>query len=385
MVLKLGYDNTEFDQTFYITHVNQNWHKFISKITNQFGINKKLEVQFNTTKSPYSLKYAFKFNNLFFYRINKNYNLNNFFDILSFDIEIAQKKKMIKLINFDILPVVKFSINNDSEKFPCSLDFKFGNYQASRIQYYDTNRNYDFSKVIKSMLPYFRTGVSLNTHQSNNLNLWDRDVHLIYKASAAINRIHNYEDNIKLSTTIKTLFDLCSLYRNKFTIGFTNELIIKKSFIRENMLEFQKLIKEENIKHSNREYSQHHVLSGYECHSKLVGINFLNTETLIENGSNFHIHNVSVFRLKNIPYLSGEVLSRIEPFFGFETLFIPEFKQQIFDFKKSFRLVYSLGISLRLTDYMYVDFSIYTSSKNTKFKKDLLNRFRINLDISTSI
>lgn len=373
---KLGYDNTESDQTFYVRHSNPSYKKFINLMTGQ-NLNKKLEIEFNATKSSYSMKYAIDMKNIFFYQM-PYYQRLSILDTLTFDFQVAQKKKAIKLIDFDILPILKFAINNESERFPFSIYFKYGHYESSRSQPYDNRATYDFSKIVKSMLPCKRFGVTISHVNSRDLFFLNRNFTFIYKINTSVNKMHGYEDNLKLSATLKTIFDIHE-FSKLLTLGINNQFSIKRSFIKSN-------ISNTNRNSQNREYNESHVLSLYECHSKLIGANLLNTPYVIENGSNFYIQNILMIRAKNFPFLKdSDFFSRIEPHFGLETIFVPEIHKNRLQIDKSFKFIYTLGVSIKLTDYMYVDFNIYTNAINTKLSKDMINRFRINLDISTGI
>ena len=148
------------------------------------------------------------------------------------------------------------------------------------------------------------------------------------------------------------------------------------------------IIKKTKGNNKYKTYDEHHLLSRFECHSKILEMNLLNTENIIENGSDFYLQNVAKIRLKNISiFKNNEVLSRLEPYLGFETIFLPEFittsnNKHKFDIVNSFKFIYSIGLSLKLLENVYIDFAFYSrASNNMKIKKSLVNSFRITLSM----
>ena len=390
---QIGYDHKDSGETLYMKYPIKKYPLLLKKITGQEGINKPLIIKLDHTKSPYSLKYGAKFQNIFYYRLNPANNENALFQLLNFNLYLSQKSKLIKLVNFDVSPIIKLSMQNISSYLPFSLSLKCGRYQASRIQHFDSAefQYYDISKVLKSMLPYFRTGVSLRHNRDFELNFFNKKFDIMTRHILAVNRIHNYEDNLKLSTGVKIYFDIFEEVRKLFLLRVCNEFTIKKAFINPNKNLKNKMGNEDSGNVSKR-VKEHHVLSGYECHSKLLEMNLLNVENVIENGSDFYLQNQITLRLKEIPYLKdNEVLSRVNPYFSFETIFLPVYKKignkekntnLEVDFKNSFRFIYTLGLSIALNEYMHINFALLTgASENAKIKKEHLNRFRITLSL----
>jgi hypothetical protein len=389
---QIGYDHKDSGETLYLKYPFKKYPLLISKITGQEGINKPLIIKLDHTKSPYSLKYGAKFQNIFYYRLNQsNDKDNSLLQLLNFNLYLSQKSKLIKLVNFDVSPIIKLSMQNISSYFPFSLSFKCGTYQASRIQHFDSAEYeyYDISKVLKSMLPYFRTGVSLKHNRDFEFNFLNKKFDVMTRHIMALNRIHNYEDNLKLSTGVKIYFDIFEEVKKLFLLRVCNEFTIKKAFISP-YKNLKSKFGNEDSTNISKKVKEHHVLSGYECHSKLLEMNLLNIENVIENGSDFYLQNQITFRLKEIPYLKdNEILTRVNPYFSFETIFLPLYKKvgnkdknYEIDFKNSFRYIYTLGLSIALNEYMHINFALYTgASENAKIKKEHLNRFRITLSL----
>ena len=388
---QIGYDHTDSGETFYIKYPFKKYPQLISSITNQELINKPLIFEFNQTKSLYSLKYSMKFQNIFSYRLGRQ-NSDDFLQLLNFNLQLATETKMIKLINFDVSPIIRLSFQNSSSTLPFTCAFKLGKYQASRTQNFESKdvESVDFSKLVKSMLMHYRTGLSLSYNKDFTGDLFGKIFENSSKIKLCFNRIHNYEDNLKLTATHKTFFDLYKEFNYFLKLRISNEFTVKRSFIRpsSNLFGSQEK-KSKNTFPNSSIYKEHHVLSGYNCHSKLLEISLLNTENSIDNGCDFVIQNVFTTRLKEIPiFKNNEVLSRINPYFSLETLFLPNqlnspdgFKT-LKDLKKTCRYVYTAGLSIALNDYMHIDLAFYSgASENVKIKKELLNRFRININI----
>lgn len=388
---QIGYDHKDSGETLYFKFPFKKYHLLIHKLTGQKDINKPLMFKLDHTKSSYGLKYGAKFQNIFYYRINPE-NSDKTLQLLNFNLIVSQKTKLIKLVNFDVSPIVKLSMHNVSSQFPFNLSFKFGKYQGSRIQHFDNTEqdNYDLSKVVKSLLPFYRSCLNLSHSRDFTLNFNNKPVEILTKCSCSLNRIHSYEDNIKLSTNVKIYYDIYEEFKKLFRLRICNEFSIKKSFIISNKKNKKKdFYEDSNYGNVSKVYKENHILSGYECHSKLLEMNLLNLDNVIDNGSNFYLQNVLTLRLKDIPSLKDkEILSRINPYFSLETIFLPIYtkgvkdKSSEIDFKNSFRYIYTLGVSLSLNDYMHINFGLYTgASNNTKIKKDLVKRFRITLSL----
>jgi hypothetical protein len=389
---QIGYDHKDSGETLYLKYPIKKYPLLISKITGQEVINKPLIIKLDHTKSPYSLKYGAKFQNIFYYRLNPSNNKDNsLLQLLNFNLYLSQKSKLIKLVNFDVSPIIKISMHNISSYFPFSLGFKCGTYQASRIQHFDSAdyQYYDISKVLKSMLPYFRTGISIKHNKNFEFSFLNKKFDVMTRHIIALNRIHNYEDNLKISTGVKIYFDIFEEVKKLFLLRVCNEFTIKKAFI-SHYKNIKSKFANDDSGNISRKVKEHHVLSGYECHSKLLEMNLLNIENVIENGSDFYLQNQITLRLKEIPYLKdNEILTRVNPYFSFETIFLPFYKKignkdtnYEIDLKNSVRFIYTIGLSIALNEYMHINFGLYTgASDNAKIKKEHLNRFRITLSL----
>ena len=84
---QIGYDHKDSGETLYMKYPIKKYPLLIKKITGQEGINKPLIIKLDHTKSPYSLKYGAKFQNIFYrnsVHMKKNVKPRNFipFDVL---------------------------------------------------------------------------------------------------------------------------------------------------------------------------------------------------------------------------------------------------------------------------------------------------------------
>lgn len=121
---KIGFENTEGESKFYINYTNKNYGQILSNYFNRNLGNKQLEVEIHKTQSAFSSKYGVLFNNVFIFPLwNKVWGV---------DLELASKKKNIKLVNFEISPILKLKFTN--EDYPLDFLFKFCNLEASRTQ-----------------------------------------------------------------------------------------------------------------------------------------------------------------------------------------------------------------------------------------------------------
>ncbi len=362
MIFNIGYDNTESESKFYITYKYKKYGQFLSNILKTPTVNKQLEVEFNTTKSPFSIKYALNFKNIFFYKFPSS--------LWSLDMEIFSKKKIVRMVNFDVLPGFKFSCSSNSPTFPLTFNIKHGRYQAARDQIFE---RYDFQKIIPSLLPYTSSSFSVVHENFKELNIYKdrKNPMFIYRGKIGLNRIHNFEDNIKLSAKLKSLFTVKVF--DKFDVNISNESVVQKSF----------LLK-------TGEEDSHHVLSGFDCFSKILGMNIVSDESshILNPGTTFSARNQLTLRLSNIAMLKDSDLAKvIEPFITVESIFLPYFNQTREQFLLSdfFRFVLSFGISLKIADTAYLDFMLYTKGFNVPVKQESINRFRLQFDFSTSL
>ena len=405
--IQLGYDQLDNGEKIYAKIPLKFYGKFISKITNQNIPEENSILKFYKYSSSSGSKYAFKFHNFFYFKLNQellnnhnkkriykyNNNNNNNNDIHNdkneinnnkenliesnnqnkneiekeiennsdvikkdkiyrFNLEIAKKAKIINSVNFEMNPLIKITLN----KF---LKLKYGNYNGSNNQpilfnnvISNNKTQYDFSSIFPSMIPYKRFGASFNkSFYSNSQNN-------IHNLKLSFNKIFEYESNIKLSNILKTqhifnTFNFCNIL-------FSNELIIKKSFV------FLKKIK------------YNHLFSNYHIKSKIVDMLVEQKNNEINNGNNFYIQNITYFRLFNLPILKYfDLTKHVMPYFSLESFFIP---RKSSNFKDFFKFIYNFGISLKIKDNLFIDFSVLTgATKNINIKKKHLNSFRLKL------
>jgi hypothetical protein len=413
--IQLGYDQLDNGEKIYAKIPLKFYGKFISKITHQNIPDEKSTLKFYKYSSSFGNKYALKFHNFFYFKLNQdNYNyqnkkrqnkfnnnnttntnininkndinkknndkakeLNNNDNktqksniennsknddnsvdeknndkIYRFNFEIAKKSKIINSINFEMNPLLKISLSN-------FLKLKYGNYHGSNNQpllfnnlISNNKTQYDFSSIFPSMVPYQRFGFSFNK------NFYNTSENNIHNLKLSFNKIFEYESNIKLSNILKSnyIFNFCSICN----ILFTNELIIKKSFV------FWKKMK------------YNHIFSNYHIKSKIVDMSIEQKNNEINNGNNFYIQNISYFRLYELPILKYfDLTNKIMPYFSLESFFIP---RKSTNFKDFFKFIYNFGVSLQLKENLFIDFSFLTgATKNITIKKKHLNSFRIKL------
>jgi hypothetical protein len=369
--IKLGYDQLDNGKKIYLKFPLNFYGKFISKITQQNIPGQKSVLKFYKLSSSSGNKYAFKFHNFFYFKLNEdslskkrnnkmqnNNNKDNELKddkIYKFNFELSKKSKIVNSLNFDMNPLIKITMNN-------FLKLKYGNYFGSHNQpllfnnlINNNNKNtnkspYDFSSIFPSMIPYKRIGISLNKSFSNENN--------IHNLKLSFNKIIEYESNIKLSNILKSSYIFN--FFNCFNILFSNEFIVKKSFV------FQKKVK------------YNHIFSNYHIKSKIVDMQMEQKNNEINNGNNFYIQNLTFLRFFDLPILKYfEVTNKIMPYFSLESFFIPRKSSNYKDF---FKLIYNLGVSFQIKDNLFVDFSFLTgATKNISIKKKHINSFRIKL------
>ncbi len=380
---KFEYSHKDSGETFTAKYPFKYYPSLISRITGQPEIPEMhLNVNFQQQRSIYSNKRQIKFQNLFFYKVGDSDK--DYLGLINLNLKFMYKCKLIKLVNFDVNPHITLQMQNLNEKLPFTASVNFGKYSASRVQHFDNNveyGSYDLSKVLKSMLPYYRTGAKFKFSDGRSFKIRNTDIDILSKITLALNRIHGYEDNVKISTSIQTRIDLYEEFAKKFRLKISNDLNAKKAFIKA-----YKLNKpgKRNNSSSVKEYSEHHVLSGHELNSKLLEMNILNTENLINNGSDFYLQNLSTIRVSDIPKLKDhELFSKLIPYFSLESIFLPASNTNgKFDLKNSFKFIYTVGLSIAVAESLYIDLAFYTkASANTKIKKEHLNRFRINISV----
>lgn len=395
--IQLGYDQLDNGEKIYAKIPLKFYGKFISKITQQNIQDEKSILKFYKYSSSSGSKYALKFHNFFYFKLNQE-NLNNHNKkrtnkyiqnninnnnnakiekkneeiskesnnptnnntdniantdkIYRFNFEIAKKSKIINSINFEMNPLLKISLNN-------FIKLKYGNYHGSNNQpilfnnlISNNKTQYDFSSIFPSMIPYKRFGFSFNKSFYNNSN------NNIHNLKLSFNKIFEYESNIKLSNILKSnyifnFFNICNIL-------FTNEFVVKKSFV------FLKKMK------------YNHIFSNYHIKSKIVDMSIEQKNNEINNGNNFYIQNITFFRLYELPILKYfDLTKKIMPYFSLESFFIP---RKSTNFKDFFKFIYNFGVSLQLKESLFIDFSFLTgATKNISIKKKHLNSFRIKL------
>lgn len=402
--IQIGYDQMDNGEKIYAKIPLRFYGKFISAISKQNIPNQKSVLKFYKHSSSSGNKYALKFHNFFYFKLNEE-SLNNHNKIRSiknnndkqnkiikdnkkeekegnkneihneqsnneisnaslnssstssdniykFNLEIAKKSKIINSINFEMSPLLKVSLNN-------LIKLKYGNYHGSNYQpilfnnkLSNNKTQYDFSTIFPSMIPYRRFGLSFNT------SFYNTNKNNVHNLKISYNKIFDYESNIKFSNILKSnyIFNVS----NFCNIFFSNELIIKKSFV------FLKKVK------------YNHLFSNYHIKSKIVDMSIEQKNNEINNGNNFFIQNVSYFRLCELPLFKHfELFKKIMPYFSFESFFIP---RKSSNFKDFFKFIYNFGVSLQLKDNLFVDFSFLTgATKNISIKKKYINSFRIKL------
>ena len=362
--IKLGYDQLDNGEKIYAKFPLKFYGKFISKITKQNIPEEKSVLKFYKLSSSSGNKYAFKFNNFFYFKLNQDLHKKKLNDnnkeketkednkIYKFNFEIAKKSKIINSLNFYMNPMIKITMNN-------FMKLKYGNYFGSHNQpllFNDTISNntnktqYDFSSVFSSMIPYKRIGISFNKNFSSENN--------IHNLKLSYNKILEYESNIKLSNILRSSYVFNFL--NYFNILFSNEFIVKKSFV------FQKKVK------------YNHIFSNYHIKSKIVDMQMEQKTNEINNGNNFYIQNLTFLRFFDLPILKHfEITKKIMPYFSLESFFIP---RKSSNFKDFFKLIYNVGVSFQIKENLFVDFSFFAgATKNISIKKKHINSFRIKL------
>ena len=391
--IQIGYEQLDNGEKIYAKIPLRFYGKFISAISKQNIPNQKSVLKFYKHSSSSGNKYALKFHNFFYFKINQeslnnrnkiktiknsndkinkiikdnikedgdknkiqnepiNNEINTSSSIYKFNLELAKKSKIINSINFEMSPLLKVSLNN-------LIKLKYGNYHGSNYQSILFNNKisnnktqYDFSTIFPSMIPYQRFGLSFNTSFYNSNKNNSHNLKISY------NKIFDYESNIKFSNILKSnyIFNV----NNFCNILFCNELFIKKSFV------FLKQVK------------YNHLFSNYHIKSKIVDMSIEQKNNEINNGNNFFIQNISYFRLCELPLFKHfELFKKIMPYFSFESFFIP---RKSSNFKDFFKFIYNFGVSLQLKDSLFVDFSFFTgATKNISIKKKYINSFRIKL------
>lgn len=370
MVLKLGYDNTESENKVYVTYRNEYYAEFLSRFLKEpRRINRPLELEISKVNSAFGIKYQALFKNFFFFRRGNQ--------VFSFNAEVSQKYKMMKLVNFDISPHLKLSCTNN--KLPITLSLKRYSIQASRNQVFEGN---DFSEVLGSLLPYNVSSISVDHSKSYDFWLFKTNQLFLYKFKATLGSIQNLQDYIKLTFGYKTIVDI-PLPIDWFSIGINSENYIKRSFKRQSNWGASTLDDHPNIHHHDKHLvKQCHVITNFECFSKLLGINILSKDGEFDNGVNFYLQSHNSIRIKNIKlFRDYEILNRLEPYLGFEFVYRPITEK----LRKNFIMIGSLGFSLKVQEGMYLDFMIKSWSFNSSIDHKKINKFRMGIEFSTNL
>jgi hypothetical protein len=348
MGLEIGYDQEEKGGKLYLKYPWKKYHYYLSKLTNQIHPNEKCLIQLYSLNSSLGNKYAIKLKNFLFYKFFNQKELTHF------NLELSKKRKIIQSINFDINPNFKLSMDN-------LLKVKYGKYEAGINQiFFNRNKNkegeinnYDFSSVFPSMIPRKRLGITFN-------KTFPFFSHSFFQMKTTFNKIFSYENNVKFIHRIKSYFNIPTSY---FNLLINNELCFKESFC------FGRDDEEKN-------FGYHHILSYFRPRSKIIEMNIPNHENEISPGENFYIQNFSSFRFCDLPFFNKfEITKKFSPHFNFETFCFPSNP-----FKSMFKYIYSFGMSFKLQDNFFLDFSIYSgASHNIPIKKKYINSFRIKI------
>ena len=108
MGLEVGYNQIDKGEKIYLKYPFKTYNTYLSKLTKQSHPTENFLIKLYTLSSAYGSKYAIKLRNFFFY----NFNNRNQNDICRFNFEISKKSKLIQMINFDISPIIKLTMNN---------------------------------------------------------------------------------------------------------------------------------------------------------------------------------------------------------------------------------------------------------------------------------
>ena len=348
MGLECGFDNLENGKKIFVKYNKKNYNKFLEKFTKQKNDNENLNIKFYKFINNDENKYSIKLKNFFFYKFN-NRILN---DLLRFNFEFSTKNKNFNNINYSVLPLCKFSINK-------LIVFKYGKYSCNKNQlifdknqfeniYFNKNKNVNFSKIFPSMIAtkrfeiYFNKNFNIN----NNFN---------YNFKFAYNNIKKKEENIKIKNYFKFKFNYN--FFNFFDIFFYNNFSIKKSFI------------------FNKKTNFNHFLSFFPLKSKILEMNIANDyiNNIIKTGNDFFLYNFTNIKF-NLLFLNKHfnLTSKIFPFINLETFILPKKN-------KMFKFIFSFGIGLKIQENIFINFDIFTKTKNIQIQNKFINRFRLKI------
>jgi hypothetical protein len=250
------------------------------------------------------------------------------------------------------LPLCKFSINK-------LIIFKYGKYSCDKNQLifdknqfenicFNNNKNINFSKIFPSLIAtkrfeiYFNKNFNIN----NNFN---------YNFKFAYNNIKKKEENIKIKNYFKFKFNYN--FFNFFDIFFYNNFSIKKSFI------------------FNKKTNFNHFLSFFPLKSKILEMNIANDyiNNIIKTGNDFFLYNFTNIKF-NLLFLNKHLnlTSKIFPFINLETFILPKKN-------KMFKFIFSFGIGLKIQENIFINFDIFTKTKNIQIQNKFINRFRLKI------
>ena len=348
MGLEFGFDNLENGKKIFVKYNKKNYNKIIEKITNQKIENENLYLKYYKFINNDEKKNSIKIKNFFFYKFN-----NRFFnDLLRFNFEFSTKNKNFNNINFNVLPLCKFSINK-------LIIFKYGKYSCDKNQLifdknqfenicFNNNKNINFSKIFPSLIAtkrfeiYFNKNFNIN----NNFN---------YNFKFAYNNIKKKEENIKIKNYFKFKFNYN--FFNFFDIFFYNNFSIKKSFI------------------FNKKTNFNHFLSFFPLKSKILEMNIANDyiNNIIKTGNDFFLYNFTNIKF-DLLFLNKHLnlTSKIFPFINLETFILPKKN-------KMFKFIFSFGIGLKIQENIFINFDIFTKTKNIQIQNKFINRFRLKI------
>lgn len=433
MTFNFGINNQNSENSFTLGYANKKYTEKLSKLLGIEDFKLPMRVDLVFSRSSYFSKYTLDFKNPFFFKLLS--------ETWTTDFEINSKTKKIKYINYEILP--SFKLSTKSTSVPISLYLKHANYRASGAQDFGA---YDFSQLLKSLLPYSRTSIGVkfedvydikakkeplafeknaqeklsNIRKKSSGSAADENIIkptfdglLAYKLKLSFNKIKGYEDSVKLRANAKFFKDIdCS---GKFTLGVTNEASLKNSFIFNNKgdgrnVDFSSA--NTNISSFNvsgeaegNVINPHHILSTNEAHSRILDLNLNSVYREFNVGSKFCFTNHVQIKLKDISLLrEHRLFSYLCPFVGFEAIFVPVFDKSFYnasnsasrsrtlhfykmlDYSESFRFVANAGFALQVNENISIDFSLKTYTKGFKaVDASVFDRFRMNMNVSMNI
>ena len=272
MGLKLGYENIEGGMKLNMTYTDKNYGRKISNLLKIPIVKKDLGVEFYYSKSDLLNKIGVNFDNIFFFPILRS--------IWGLDVEYASKTKNLKLVNFEISPILKLKFTN--QDIPLIISLKYCNLEGSKSQSFTQQ---EYSSILQSLFPYQRFDFSLKYSIINTWYPYRNELNIINDNKISFSKLFDFEDAIRLSSKVKFLHKI-PLF-DYFSFALSNEIIIRKSFILNNRFS------------ENPQHGLNHIISLYDCHSKLLNSNIRHCEKVIENSSDLVLQNVFYLRFKD--------------------------------------------------------------------------------------